>query len=59
MVPKVLTKAFDALYNYASFVGPGFLIAVAYIDPGNYATDVSSPLFDVLSLRSHSLGPLN
>lgn len=40
MVPKVITKAFDVLTNYASFVGPGFLIAVAYIDPGNYATDV-------------------
>ena len=26
----------------ASFVGPGFLVAVAYIDPGNYATDVSA-----------------
>ena len=51
MVPKVLTKAFDALYNYASFVGPGFLIAVAYIDPGNYATDVSSPFFDLLPLK--------
>ena len=28
--------------NLASFVGPGFLIAVAYIDPGNYSTDVSA-----------------
>ncbi|KAI4148059.1 MAG: hypothetical protein LQ340_005258 [Diploschistes diacapsis] len=26
----------------ASFVGPGFLIAVAYIDPGNYSTDVAA-----------------
>lgn len=42
MVPKVITKAFDVLVNYASFVGPGFLIAVAYIDPGNYATDVQA-----------------
>ena len=32
----------DVLYKYAQFVGPGFLIAVAYIDPGNYATDVQA-----------------
>jgi metal iron transporter len=29
------------LVKYAQFIGPGFLIAVAYIDPGNYATDVN------------------
>ncbi|KAI9654411.1 MAG: hypothetical protein M1831_005377 [Alyxoria varia] len=28
--------------RYASFVGPGFLVSVAYIDPGNYATDVAA-----------------
>jgi metal iron transporter len=28
--------------KFASFVGPGFLVAVAYIDPGNYATDVAA-----------------
>lgn len=28
--------------KFARFVGPGFLIAVAYIDPGNYATDVAA-----------------
>lgn len=32
----------EALIQYAKFIGPGFLIAVAYIDPGNYATDVSA-----------------
>lgn len=30
------------LVRYAHFVGPGFLISVAYIDPGNYATDVAA-----------------
>lgn len=30
------------LAKFARFVGPGFLIAVAYIDPGNYATDVAA-----------------
>lgn len=29
------------LIKYSRFIGPGFLIAVAYIDPGNYATDVN------------------
>jgi metal iron transporter len=28
--------------NFTKFIGPGFLVAVAYIDPGNYATDVSA-----------------
>ncbi|KAK7931440.1 manganese transporter [Apiospora marii] len=26
----------------AQFVGPGFLVSVAYIDPGNYATDIAA-----------------
>jgi hypothetical protein len=30
------------LAKFGRFVGPGFLIAVAYIDPGNYATDVAA-----------------
>jgi metal iron transporter len=32
----------QGLKKFARFVGPGFLIAVAYIDPGNYATDVAA-----------------
>jgi metal iron transporter len=28
--------------RYIQFVGPGMLISVAYIDPGNYATDVGA-----------------
>ncbi|KAJ5343434.1 uncharacterized protein N7506_003258 [Penicillium brevicompactum] len=31
-----------SLVKFARFVGPGFLIAVAYIDPGNYSTDISA-----------------
>lgn len=31
-----------SLAKFGSFIGPGFLIAVAYIDPGNYATDVAA-----------------
>ena len=39
---NVFQRARDVLVKYGSFVGPGFLIAVAYIDPGNYATDVEA-----------------
>lgn len=39
---RFLINARDLLFRYAQFVGPGFLIAVAYIDPGNYATDVNA-----------------
>jgi len=27
--------------RYAAFVGPGFLVAVGYMDPGNWATDLA------------------
>lgn len=30
------------VWKYMRFIGPGFLIAVAYIDPGNYATDAAA-----------------
>ncbi|KAI0011522.1 natural resistance-associated macrophage protein [Xylariaceae sp. FL0662B] len=30
------------IVTFGKFVGPGFLVAVAYIDPGNYATDISA-----------------
>jgi len=38
----VLNKVITTFQKYLKFVGPGFLIAVAYIDPGNYATDVEA-----------------
>ena len=30
------------LRTYLKFIGPGFMVSVAYIDPGNYATDVAA-----------------
>ncbi|EON99758.1 putative transporter protein smf2 protein [Phaeoacremonium minimum UCRPA7] len=30
------------IVTFGKFVGPGFMIAVAYIDPGNYATDIAA-----------------
>ncbi|PYH34597.1 NRAMP family metal ion transporter [Aspergillus neoniger CBS 115656] len=32
----------QSIKKFGRFVGPGFLIAVAYIDPGNYSTDVAA-----------------
>ena len=32
----------DMAIKYGKFIGPGFMISVAYIDPGNYSTDVSA-----------------
>ena len=32
----------SAFQKAAKWVGPGFLVAVAYIDPGNYSTDVAA-----------------
>ncbi|MGA9794407.1 MAG: Nramp family divalent metal transporter [Rhizomicrobium sp.] len=31
----------DMLRKFASFAGPGYLIAVGYMDPGNWATDIA------------------
>ena len=41
LVKRHTTRLLGILVKYARFIGPGFLIAVAYIDPGNYATDVN------------------
>lgn len=41
-VPSAISTAGRVLAKYGKFVGPGFMIAVAYIDPGNYATDVEA-----------------
>ncbi|KZZ95593.1 Natural resistance-associated macrophage protein [Ascosphaera apis ARSEF 7405] len=30
------------LWKFARFIGPGFIVAVSYIDPGNYATAVQA-----------------
>lgn len=28
--------------KYIKFIGPGFMVSVAYIDPGNYSTDIAA-----------------
>lgn len=37
-----LQRAFRTISKFARFIGPGFMVAVAYIDPGNYSTDVAA-----------------
>ncbi len=37
-----VTSIGRVLAKFGKFVGPGFLISVAYIDPGNYSTDIAA-----------------
>ncbi|KAI2468319.1 natural resistance-associated macrophage protein [Annulohypoxylon bovei var. microspora] len=37
-----LGRIAHTLITFGKFVGPGFMVAVAYIDPGNYSTDISA-----------------
>ena len=39
---STIRKGHRVCLTYAQFIGPGMMISVAYIDPGNYATDVQS-----------------
>ncbi|KAI9780747.1 MAG: hypothetical protein M1839_006534 [Geoglossum umbratile] len=32
----------NVLAKFSKFIGPGFMVSVAYIDPGNYSTDVAA-----------------
>ncbi|KND86280.1 Manganese transporter SMF1 [Tolypocladium ophioglossoides CBS 100239] len=36
------TKMKHRAVTFSKFVGPGFMISVAYIDPGNYSTDITA-----------------
>lgn len=37
-----LYKVRNVLVKYSSFIGPGIMVSVAYMDPGNYATGVTA-----------------
>lgn len=43
-----VTQVKQAVCKYGSFVGPGVMVSVAYIDPGNYATGVRGFLLATL-----------
>ncbi|KUI53576.1 Manganese transporter SMF1 [Cytospora mali] len=40
--PTFTSQIRHAVLTFGKFVGPGFMIAVAYIDPGNYSTDIAA-----------------
>jgi manganese transport protein len=43
VVEPALRKAsrWAAFRRFLGFVGPGFLVSVGYMDPGNWATDLA------------------
>jgi manganese transport protein len=47
-VPKV-GKPLRKLF---AFIGPGYLVAVGYMDPGNWATDLGYTLLSVILLSN-------
>lgn len=38
----ILTTSRRVVFKYAKFIGPGIMVSVAYMDPGNYSTAVSA-----------------
>ena len=44
LTPSVHSMAtvWQIVLKFGKFIGPGFMVAVAYIDPGNYSTDVAA-----------------
>lgn len=40
--PSRLQHVGKILAKYIKFIGPGFMVSVAYIDPGNYSTDIAA-----------------
>lgn len=48
---KVLwRKTLVVLKRYSSFIGPGLMVSVAYMDPGNYATGITAGASNRFSL---------
>lgn len=47
---SLLGKIRSGLRKYAKFIGPGLMVSVAYIDPGNYSTSVSAGASNQFSL---------
>ena len=44
---SILFSFFKAIVRFFRFVGPAFIVSVAYIDPGNFATNINGgSLFD-------------
>lgn len=43
-------KIISTLKRYSTFIGPGLMVSVAYMDPGNYATDIAAGASNRFSL---------
>lgn len=41
-VKDTARSVYSFVREYGKFIGPGFMISVAYMDPGNYSTDVAA-----------------
>lgn len=48
--PSIMQRVKKILSNYIRFIGPGLMVSVAYIDPGNYSTSVSAGASNQFSL---------
>ena len=48
--PNKWAKTKTILLKYGSFIGPGLLVSVAYMDPGNYATGITAGASNEYSL---------
>lgn len=46
----IIQRVKKILTNYIRFIGPGLMVSVAYIDPGNYSTSVSAGASNQFSL---------
>ncbi|MCJ1401270.1 hypothetical protein MMC11_004482 [Xylographa trunciseda] len=42
----LVRRSGQILLKFSKFIGPGFMVSVAYIDPGNYSTDVAAGASD-------------
>lgn len=40
--PRIVKRVWRMTVKFGTFIGPGFMVSVAYIDPGNYSTDVAA-----------------
>lgn len=41
-VSQIIVSENNSWKNFFSYLGPGFLVSIAYIDPGNFETDLQS-----------------
>ncbi|KAH3900124.1 related to Manganese transporter SMF1 [Saccharomycodes ludwigii] len=48
--PGFFTRAKLIVMKYAKFIGPGLMVSVAYMDPGNYSTAISAGATNQFSL---------